>query len=130
MRLVRAIDRDDGRDRLPDYSETISNAAEKAFLLKAVARKTKNVEIFRAGWPDYLMIEDGKIYGVEVKTRPDNVRPRQAKMFTALERAGISVYVWSPEEPNRLLPWRKWRCGGERGDSKGGVRVRVNRGPR
>lgn len=81
------------------------NEAENAFLTLARAKDSK---VFRAGWPDFLVEDGEKTIGVEVKRGEDQVSEMQAKMFAALGRAGIRVYVWNPRYPNRLIPWRKY----------------------
>lgn len=28
--------------------------------------------------------------------------------FPALERLGLRVFVWSPRDPDKLIPWQEW----------------------
>lgn len=81
--------------------------AEKMFLERA---KQKSLTVWRNGWPDFLV--DSPVHGglvaVEVKSESDRLSRRQAAMFSALERVGLRVFVWSPEEPSVLTPWRRF----------------------
>lgn len=94
----------------PDYADetgAVMTEAEVAFARMARARgKTP----LRNGWPDFLVRDElsGGTIGVEVKYGPDDIRPSQARMFQALERAGITVMVWDPERPRTLQPWRRY----------------------
>jgi hypothetical protein len=74
----------------------------------AEAAISKGKTITRNGWPDFLVREGGKTYGVEVKSAHDYVRTCQRAMFEMLELAGIKVYVWTPTHPLVLIPWRKF----------------------
>ncbi len=66
-------------------------------------------QILRNGWPDFLLKNNsGKIYGVEVKSRSDDLSSRQRAMFAMLTEAGIHVYVWTPATPKTLIPWHKF----------------------
>lgn len=81
--------------------------AEDSFLFKAAVKK--QCDVFRAGWPDYLIFDRrSKEYRlVEVKNGPnDALRPSQVKMFEVLEKLGLHVYVWTPREPDTLVRWR------------------------
>jgi VRR-NUC domain-containing protein len=81
------------------------NTAERAFLLRAQSRAV----VYRSGWPDFLVeLSAEKTIGVEVKLAGDIVRRNQAKMFAALERCGIPVFIWNPARPDVLVPWRKY----------------------
>jgi hypothetical protein len=64
---------------------------------------------YRSGWPDFLLIRGGKPCFVEVKSLEDQLMPSQARMFQALERTGVSVFVWWANMPDRLIPWRRFR---------------------
>lgn len=83
------------------------NEAEMAFARMALGRDKKPI---RNGWPDFLVYDElsGGTIGVEVKQGGDDVSPAQARMFQALERAGITVMVWDPERPRALQPWRRF----------------------
>lgn len=92
-------------------SEMRCNEAEMRFVHKAFSKALRDglkIQVLRNGWPDFLVIEDGRGYAVEVKQPTDSVRPNQATMFEVLESLGILVYVWCPKNPNTLKPWRKW----------------------
>jgi hypothetical protein len=66
--------------------------------------------IYRNGWPDFLIdTDDGRTIAVEVKAPTDQVRPAQRRMFAALERLGIPVFVWDPRKPDALTPWSGFR---------------------
>lgn len=64
----------------------------------------------RHGWPDFLVEHNGSVVAVEVKTGPDRVRENQKRCFAALERGGIAVFVWDPDHPRELTPWRKYNA--------------------
>lgn len=90
-----------------DAQAMLVNEAERALIEKATQRDGR---CFRGGWPDFLLELPGKrAIGVEVKRGSDTVSDRQAKMFAALERAGLKVMVWNPAKPDRLYPWRSYR---------------------
>ncbi len=62
----------------------------------------------RGGAPDFLCELDGCVLGVEVKRGEDKISPSQARMFAALERARVPVFVWDPRMPSALVPWRRY----------------------
>lgn len=99
----------DGIDRLPKFASR-STRIEEGFLLRVV-QKHDGTRIYRHGWPDFLLVDDaGKAYAVEVKARSSEaLRKSQEEMFPMLEQLGVTVYVWAPDRPDRLVPWRKWR---------------------
>jgi hypothetical protein len=85
------------------------NPSEARFFAKA---KGRGWFLMRHGWPDFLVERDGEFIGVEVKQTDrrfgaDYIRANQAAMFSVLERAGIKVYVWYRNKPDKLEPWRK-----------------------
>lgn len=86
--------------------------AEREFLARAMG---KDARVLRNGWPDFLVERDGETFAVEVKRGTDDISGAQARMFEALERAGIKVYVWNPRKPEAAVPWRKFRPGRLRG---------------
>lgn len=88
-------------------------AGEQDFMEQLVRRRP-DAKAYRAGWPDFLVQEDGKTYGVEVKCGIDDIRDSQRVMFDALERCGIPVYIWHDSAPDKLTPWRSFRKHGER----------------
>jgi hypothetical protein len=92
----------------PSYEDDLAqpNEAETAFAQLASNRGKTPV---RNGWPDFLVYDElsGGTIGVEVKQGGDPVRPSQARMFAALERAGVTVMVWDPSNPTTLQPWRR-----------------------
>lgn len=47
----------------------------------------------RSGYPDLMVIEDGRSRFVEIKSDGDQLRRNQLKQITAMERAGIPVEV-------------------------------------
>ena len=81
--------------------------AERDFVSRLLIRHPK-ARWFRHGWPDFLLEENGKTFAVEVKFS-DGISKRQARMFEALESAGIPVFIWNPRHPNALTPWRSYR---------------------
>lgn len=85
------------------------NERESMFLARAAVKQYSKAKIYRNGWPDFLLVDNGRAFGVEVKRgRDDGLSSRQADMFRALECTGLAVFVWSPETSNRLVPWSKW----------------------
>jgi len=50
--------------------------------------------VLRRGWPDFAVIENDKIYAVEVKNGTDEFRPEQQLVATALSWMGIDSYLW------------------------------------
>ncbi len=67
------------------------------------------VQVYRNGWPDFAIqdTKTGKVEFVEVKwTKGDRLSGAQQRMAELLTRMGISVFVWTPSEPTRLVPWR------------------------
>lgn len=83
------------------------NDAEGEFLTKVQMRR-RQTKVMRAGWPDFMLVEDGRIYAVEVKSKYHRVSAVQAAIFETLEKKGIKVSVWTPGKPDRLLPWHLW----------------------
>jgi hypothetical protein len=85
-----------------------ANATERAFIDRWETIGGEGALLLRHGWPDFL-VEHPKlgIIAVEVKRPPDYLRANQRRMLTALERAGIAGFVWSPKKPRALTPWRK-----------------------
>jgi hypothetical protein len=126
-RIVRQLERDgvitrptkrERRDKLRrERLEALSACSEPFDSLSgltpseeqfAAAAAAKHGRTFRGGWPDFLVEFQDRTICVEVKMGQDNIRPNQAKMFAALERAGIPVFVWNRRTPDRLIPWRKY----------------------
>jgi hypothetical protein len=70
--------------------------------------QTKGWRPLRNGWPDFMVLLDGKPLFIEVKSRGDKLSRPQKRMFEALEAAGIMVRVWWEREPDRLMTWRKF----------------------
>lgn len=81
------------------------NASEAAFVEKM---KEKDAVLYRAGWPDFFVELPDKTIAVEIKQGSDYVRPNQRRMFAALERVDLPVFVWNPAVPGRLIPWREY----------------------
>jgi hypothetical protein len=79
--------------------------AEGAFLLRALKQGSK---VLRNGWPDFLVERDGEVFAVEVKQGPDDLSDAQVRMFAALERVGLKVYVWAPKHSKKAVPWRRF----------------------
>ncbi len=82
-----------------------TNALEATFAARALEKRWK---VARSGWPDFLCeLPDGSCIAVEVKANVnDRPRPNQRRMFKVLERCGIPVRVWSPDQPDKLRDWR------------------------
>ncbi len=98
-RLLRQLKRDYPEDTAPRHPEDI-------FRLHAARKRSR---VYRAGWPDFVVEDAGKLYAVEVKARKsDALRPSQVAMFAVMERMGVQVFIWIPQSPNTLRPWRRW----------------------
>ncbi len=109
-KLLGQVDRIDGRSPrlrdMPALARSLTDS-EEDFFLRAHARG--DVDIMRHGWPDFLLVDraGGPAYCVEVKhDLTDFLRPNQVAMAEVLEQAGIPVYVWTPVERDKLIPWR------------------------
>lgn len=94
----------------PGYADETGaqpNECETAFARMA---KQRGKTPIRNGWPDFLVYDElsGGTVAVEVKQGADCVSAAQARMFTALERASITVMIWDPKLPRTLQPWRRY----------------------
>jgi len=123
-RLVAQVDAEDRRNRHADtgVDETKLTPTEQAFCALAASRGRR---VIRNGWPDFL-VEDpktGKMIAVEVKSNVDALRPEQRRMFAALERLGIRVFVWRPKSPRSLSPWSSKKLRKPREDREQGARL-------
>lgn len=89
-------------------AERSLNRSEAEFYSRV--KDSHALEVHRNGWPDFLLLQrDGRPCGVEIKlSRYDRLSPSQTRMFAALERCGISVFVWTPDNSDKLIPWRKF----------------------
>jgi hypothetical protein len=123
-RLVEQVDAADRRARLADtgVDENKLTTIEQAFCAMAANRGRR---VIRNGWPDFL-VEDpktGKTIAVEVKSNVDALSPEQRRMFAALERLGIRVFVWRPKNPRSLSPWSSKKLRKPREDREQGPRL-------
>lgn len=101
--LSEALQRSDGV--IPDRLLPVGcNQTEGQFAERAAKR---GFLIWRHGWPDFLVRSKGAMYAVEVKKGNDRISTAQRAMFSALEAAGIKVFVWDPANPDKLVPWRR-----------------------
>jgi hypothetical protein len=64
-------------------------------------------EIFRAGWPDYLIIKGKKYSFVEVKGRGDCLNLKQKLMLNTLLGLGLKCYTWRPDSGFKLYKKEK-----------------------
>jgi len=65
-------------------------------------------KVHRPSWPDFLVLSDGQLYGVEVKTPLDGLSKNQVRTFDLLTKAGVmDIYVWVSNRPNKLIRWQK-----------------------
>lgn len=81
------------------------NTSEVAYLSRLARKKGR---AWRSGWPDFLVEQDGRFMFVEVKAGNDKVRPNQYATFSALEAAGLRVFVWNPKNPHALTPFQEY----------------------
>lgn len=68
----------------------------------------KGWKVHRSGWPDFLIVADGKAQFVEVKSATDSVSDNQAELYAALSSAGVEVFIWWESSPQVLIPWRRF----------------------
>ena len=47
------------------------------------------------GFPDLVLVRGGRLVFAELKKEGEQPRPDQVEWLTALERAGVEVYVWT-----------------------------------
>ena len=103
--------------------------AEKVFVQRAIEQ---NYEVYRSGWPDFLIVKKGTdIYRfVEVKSPSDAVSRGQIEMFAALERIGIEVEVFRVGKPlgRECTSWRVAAGLSEHGSGNVTARSRNNQG--
>lgn len=90
---------------IPNFNDFGANPTEAQFLQRA---RSKTAKVFRGGWPDFMIERQGRWVGVEVKRASDLISMQQARMFAALESAGVPVFVWNPQNPEALTPWRSY----------------------
>lgn len=57
----------------------------------------------QAGFPDLIMVRDGRVLAVELKSDKGKVTPEQKVWLDALSRAGIRCMVWRPRTPKQEL---------------------------
>ena len=59
-----------------------------------VLQSQGNTDIIRCGWPDFGVVVDGKLVGVEVKRGPnDKLNTAQKSAHKLLKKAGIDVII-------------------------------------
>jgi hypothetical protein len=93
-------------NQAPDLRLSTLTPAERAFMEKALG---KGAQIYRHGWPDFLIALDGGAKFVEVKRDGDTISARQQRAFEALEKhTGLHVWIWDLKKPEKLTPWRKY----------------------
>ena len=49
--------------------------------------------VVHSGWPDFLIMKNGVVAGVELKGKNDFVKPNQQEMMDILSAAGINCFV-------------------------------------
>jgi VRR-NUC domain len=61
--------------------------------------------VYRNGWPDFLLLHEGRAVGfaLEVKTRSDRLRSEQKRMIEALDRMGIVTHTTYADEIDEFL---------------------------
>ena len=55
------------------------------------------------GWPDYLVIRDGKVGLIEIKGPEDHLQHDQVVMFDILTAIGLEVLICRDGDPNKLI---------------------------
>lgn len=91
--------------------QTLMSDAERAFVERANAQM---IPVHRPSWPDFIIDQAGQLIAVEVKGRTDKTSPNQIRTFNLLTRMGVRIFVWSPEHPHKLQPWRGKRITGRK----------------
>ena len=77
-----------------------NNKAEKEFAQKAME---KGWNVYKTGWPDYLIIKGNRIAFVEVKDKRDPIRQNQKRILNALVNHGFNCYIWHPKKGFKKL---------------------------
>jgi hypothetical protein len=60
-------------------------------------------DIIRSGWPDFGVVVDGKLVGIEVKEGSDILRPSQINTHKLLKKAGIDTLVVKADDYAAVL---------------------------
>lgn len=56
-----------------------------------------------AGWPDLVLVKDGRLVVAELKSAAGRVRDEQRRWLEALEAAGVETHVWRPDDWDAIL---------------------------
>ena len=64
---------------------------EAELIVYSREKKIPGTIILSRGWPDFLVLRNGKAHAIEVKRPADRVSEEQAKMHNALETIGLKV---------------------------------------
>ena len=51
-----------------------------------------------AGFPDLVLVRDGRLIFAELKSEKGKLRPEQKEWIAALEETGVEVYVLRPSQ--------------------------------
>ncbi len=63
-----------------------------------VHRATKaGYQVIKKGWPDFVLIKEGRLFAVEVKQEHNGLTPAQFEIMGLLSQAGIKCLVWKPK---------------------------------
>ena len=89
-------------------------------------------EVLHSGWPDFLLVKDGKAIFVEVKGRSNEIQENQFRLLKVLEGLGLYVRIAFEGDLNDLVtlndPRIRMPSQGSNG-SYGTSRIRVVRKP-
>lgn len=55
------------------------------------------------GWPDLIMVRDGRRIAAECKSAKGRVTPEQSDVLGALSLAGFETYVWRPADWDSIV---------------------------
>lgn len=66
------------------------NPAEEKFKIEAEAR---GYEVFKSGYPDFVIVKDGMVLGVEVKKEDGYLMSSQKAMALVFANAGIPFFI-------------------------------------
>lgn len=81
--------------------------AETAFIRQAHDRM---IPVHRPSWPDYLIVLNGRLVGVEVKSSSDRISDNQRRTFDILTKHNaLPIFLWGPDRPRVFTPWQKAR---------------------
>lgn len=62
-------------------------------------------QVFKRGWPDFLVVKGGVVRLIEVKGKSKyHLKPQQASIASQLRALGVIVEMWAPDTAPASLP--------------------------